>query len=552
MIPLHIHSFYSMLSGTPSVEALIEKAKSYKLKSLVLTDTNGMYGLIKFAKAAGENGIKPILGVYIDDPDETETYALLLAKNFSGYSDICRIITSRKLKDDFSLAGLLQTYYPDLFIITPSIKLLEQIPNRENIFAELISTPDTKRHTRELYKFARAKNIRLVASNPIYFLDREDFVLHKVVSAVKNRTTMGRLKAEEIKDDEFYFKDPESERKKWAKLPEVLDNIDFIEENCNVDLRLGKLRFPVYPDLGLHTSESFLSQISYAGLRSRYGEPNEIEIARLERELGVIEDLRLSDYFLVVWDIYREAKRRGMMTLGRGSAANSIVSYVLGFTDIDPIEQNLYFERFLNKSRSSPPDIDIDFSWRERDEIVKYVFDKYGYSRVAMISTHVTMRARSAFRETAKVFGFSEAEISKISKFIPWTSAKNLPHLSELFPEARSLKLNVSPWKEIVDIASKLGSVPRHLSIHPSGIVVAPDSIVNYTALEFAKNKGVGLIITQPDMYGIEDLGLIKIDLLSQRSLGVLRDTLRDLKEGESGKANPKIFSLNEKVARIY
>lgn len=552
MIPLHVHSFYSMLQGTASVEALIEKAKNFGLKSLALTDTNGMYGLIKFAKVAIENGIKPIPGVYIDEPDDPETYSLFLAKNFSGYSDICKIITSRKLKDDFSLYNLLQTYFPDLFIITPSIKLLEEIPNHKNIFAELISTPGAKRYTRTLYEFARANNIRLVATNPIYFLGREDFILHKVVSSVRNRTTMGRLKAEEIQDDEFYFKDPESERKRWRKLPEVLDNINFIEENCSVDLGLGQLKFPVYPDLGAHTSESFLSEISYSGLRSRYGEIGKIEIARLAKELGVIRDLGLSDYFLVVWDIYREAKRRGMMTLGRGSAANSIVSYVLGFTDIDPIEQNLYFERFLNKSRSSPPDIDIDFSWRERDEIVKYVFDKYGYNRVAMISTHVTMRARSAFRETAKVFGFSEAEISKISKFIPWTSAKNLPHLSELFPEARNLKLNVSPWKEIVDIASQLAGVPRHLSIHPSGIVVAPDSIVNYTALEFAKNKGVGLIITQPDMYGIEDLGLIKIDLLSQRSLGVLRDTLRDLKERESYEVKPNIFSLNEKRERVH
>lgn len=215
-----------------------------------------------------------------------------------------------------------------------------------------------------------------------------------------------------------------------------------------------------------------------------------------------------------------------MMTIGRGSAANSLVSYCLGLTEVDPIKYNLYFERFLNKGRSSPPDVDIDFSWKERDEIVRYVFEKYGYENVAMISTHVTFRARSAFREVAKAFGISNNEISKYSKFIPWTSAENLTNLSEMFPEAKNLNLKIEPWQTVVGIASKISNFPRHLSIHPGGIVIAPKSITNYSALEYAKNKGLGLIITQPDMHGIEDLGLVKIDLLSQRSLGVLRDTI--------------------------
>ena len=250
--------------------------------------------------------------------------------------------------------------------------------------------------------------------------------------------------------------------------------------------------------------------------------------------MDVIRERNLTDYFLVVLDILHEAKKRGMLHIGRGSAANSIVSYALGFTDIDPIEHNLFFERFLNKSRSSPPDIDIDFSWKERDEIIKYVFEKYGYDKVAMISTHVTFRARSAFREVAKVFGIPDGEITKKSKFIPWTDARNLPNVPELFPEARSLSFNDEPWKTIVNLASRLANYPRHLSIHPGGIVIAPQPITKYVALEFAKNKGLGLIITQPDMHGVEDLGLVKIDLLSQRSLGVLRDTIAMIKFNNS------------------
>ena len=280
----------------------------------------------------------------------------------------------------------------------------------------------------------------------------------------------------------------------------------------------------------------------------RYNPIKEGAFQRLEKELGVIDELGYSHYFLVVHDIVREAKLRQMRILGRGSAANSLVSYCLGFTEIDPIEQNLYFERFLNRARTSPPDVDLDFSWRERDEIVKYVYNKYGYDKVAMISTTVTFRARSAFRETAKVFGVSESEITKFSKFIPWTSAKNLPLLAEKFPESKNLNFNSEPWRTIVQIACRLASFPRHLSIHPSGIVVTEKPITNYVPLEYAKNKGLGLIITQPDMYGIEDLGLVKIDLLSQRSLEVLTNTMKDLEakyKFDKPKQTPTILPID-------
>jgi DNA polymerase-3 subunit alpha/error-prone DNA polymerase len=178
--------------------------------------------------------------------------------------------------------------------------------------------------------------------------------------------------------------------------------------------------------------------------------------------------------------------------------------------------------------------VDLDFSWKERDEIIKYIFDKYGYSNVAMISTTVTFRARSAFREVAKIFGVSQNEISKYSKFIPWTSAKNLETLSQKFPEAKLLEFKSEPWKSIVKIASKLAGFPRHLSIHPGGIIITEKPITNYVALEYAKNKGLGLIVTQPDMYSTEKMGLIKIDILSQRSLGVLRDTTEVISKGRN------------------
>jgi len=529
MIPLHVHSYYTFLQGAVSVDDLVKKAKSCGLTALALTDTNSMHGLIQFAKKSKEASIKSLLGTYIDDPDNKENYAIFIARNIQGYADICRIITTRKLKDDFSLVKLLQDDFPDLFIIIRSLELLKKIPHRKNIFAELISTPKEKRKTRKLYEYCMSKGIECIASNPIYFLRKEDYIIHRTLTAMKDRGTLQNLNEDNLVDEEYYFKDPQRLQSNWKKFPQVLNNIDYIVENCKVDLELGEFKFPQYNSPSGEDSFSFLWRVAFEGLTKRYSSITREIIDRLKMELDVINDLNLSDYFLVVWDILREAKRRRMMTIGRGSAANSLVSYCLGFTEVDPIKYNFYFERFLNKGRHSPPDVDLDFSWKERDEIVKYVFERYGYERVAFISTHVTFRARSAFRETAKVFGIADGEISQMSKFIPWTDARNLPEISKLFPEARSLKLNHEPWLSIVNIATRLANFPRHLSIHPGGIVIAPNQITNYTALEYAQNKGVGLIITQPDMYGIEDLGLVKIDLLSQRSLGVLRDTLKQL-----------------------
>jgi DNA polymerase III alpha subunit len=543
MIPLNVHSNFSLLQGIITIDELVDKAAEYNLEAIALTDTNSMAGLIAFFKKATGSGIKPILGTHIDELDNKNDYALFLAKNIEGYADICRIITSRKLKTDFSLTALLQNYFPNLFIIIHSHNLLCKVPPYDNIFAELIiSNEKRKRESRQLYKAALARNIKVIASNPVYFSLPEQYLLHKIVTSIKHRKMLSTISAGDLTDEEFYFKNPCFLYKEWSRIPSAIENIYYIVENCNVDLKTGQYKFPVLPGLVDESSFSLLWRLTHQGLERRYKKITPEIRTRLERELGVINDLSLADYFLIVWDIVREAKGRGMFTIGRGSAANSIVSYCLGFTDVDPVEHNFYFERFLNKSRSSPPDIDIDFSWKDRDEIMKYVFDKYGYDKVAMISTHVTYRARSAFRETAKVFGIAEKEISKQSKFIPWTDAKNLPKLSDLFPEAKSLKFDEEPWKSIAEAATQLANFPRHLSIHPSGIIISPKIITEYTALEYAKNKGLGIIVTQPDMYSIEDLGLLKIDLLSQRSLGVLRDTLNIIykiqKKKSAGKAN--------------
>ncbi len=530
MFTLHAHSYYSLLEGTIPVSQLIAFAKNSGSRYVALTDTNSMAGLIQFAKEAEENNIKPVLGSLIDDPSDTKLNAIFLAKNNNGYSELCKIITSRKLKENFSLLETVMNASPDVFTLTSSYELLKRLSFTSNLkkqlFVELFVTDKLKSTTRKLYEFAKRKNLRIVATHPAYFLSKEDYILHKTVTAIRKNTTLANLDAEDLVDEEFYLKTPEELNAVWKRLPEAMWNADFIASECNVDLEFGKYKFPVYKLPENETAFSYLAKIAFRGLEQRYKPIPEMAMKRLQYELEVIGKLNFSNYFLIVWDILREAKKRNMLTVGRGSAADSLVSYCLGITEVDPIKHNLYFERFLNKGRTNPPDIDIDFSWKERDEIIKYVFEKYGYNHVAMISTTVTFRARSAFREVAKTSGIPDSEISKFSKFIPWTSAKNLPELHKKFPESRSLDFTGEPWQTIVKLASQISGFPRHRSIHPGGIIITPEPVTNYVALEYAKNKGLGLIITQPDMYPVEDLGLIKIDLLSQRSLGVLRDTI--------------------------
>src|SRR5574338_20697 len=529
MIPLHVHTNYSLLQSTLTIENHLTLCKKNSISATAVTDTNSMYGLIQFFKKAVEAGIKPILGAFIDDPGDINSYSIIIAKNNAGYSDLCKIITQRRLNDDFSLFNILNARWQNLIFISSSLEVINVINKQNSVFAELIPTRSNKKNALQLFEYAKKNDIPVVASNPIYFEAKSDFELHKLVTAIRNNKTIASLNEKELVDEEFYFKTIPELEKMFKNIPEAILNTHKIADECKVDLKLNEYKFPEFPSPNTSNNFELLRNITYEGAQKRYRNVSSKIINRLEYELEVINELNFANYFLIVWDIVQEAKKRGMMLIGRGSAANSLVAYCLELTQVDPIKLNLYFERFLNRARSNPPDVDLDFSWKERDEIVKYVFEKYGYEKVAMISTIRTFRARSAFRETAKAFGLSDREISKYSKKIPWTDAANLTKLSDIFPESRSLEFDKEPWKTILGFASRIAKYPRHLSIHPSVIVITPTKITDYCALEYAKNKGLGLIITQPDMYSIEDLGLIKIDLLSQRSLGVLRDTIETI-----------------------
>ncbi|PJB01227.1 MAG: hypothetical protein CO127_04910, partial [Ignavibacteria bacterium CG_4_9_14_3_um_filter_36_18] len=317
MIPLHVHSFYSFLEGTITIPKLIERASAYGLKSLALTDTNGMYGLIAFAKQAVQAGIKPILGAYIDDPSDPDLSALFYAKNNRGYSELCKLITIRRLRDDFNLADVFEKELNNFFIISSSLNLIQKIPHRQNLFAGLIISKTQKAETRRLYEYACSKAIKLVALRPVYFLDKEDYGIHKTLRAIHFNKTIDNLSENEVRDSEYYFANPVEDQNLWKSIPEAIANTEYIARHCNVDLKFNQYKFPKYDLPDRQDAFSKLWELSHEGLRKRYNVITEKLLEKLSYELQVIRDLNFTDYFLIVWDIVREAHSRGMLLIGR-------------------------------------------------------------------------------------------------------------------------------------------------------------------------------------------------------------------------------------------
>ncbi|HUU69527.1 MAG TPA: DNA polymerase III subunit alpha [Planctomycetota bacterium] len=303
----------------------------------------------------------------------------------------------------------------------------------------------------------------------------------------------------------------------------AMANASEIAIDCTLELELGTVRFPKFPVPPGETAESYLRKVTYGGAESKYGTLADVVRARVDYELDTIISMGYADYFLIVWDIVEEAKRRRIPIVGRGSAADSIVSYVLDITRVDPIEHNLYFERFLNPERKGAPDIDLDFCWRRRDEIIEYVFRKYGEDRVAMISTYNTFGARSAIREIARALGLSPNEIRTLAERLPWGGVADVEAVVASVPEYRGLPIDKEPLKSILEIGRAIDGFPRHLSVHAGGLVIGHSPIIDFVPLQYAAK---GIIITQFDMHPIEDIGLVKMDLLGQRGLSVIADTV--------------------------
>jgi DNA-directed DNA polymerase III PolC len=555
-IHLNVHSSFSFHEGASTIESLVQKAAELGMTELALTDTNGMYAAVPFVKTCRKHGIKPILGVELTESETGETTpgfshprAVLLARNLTGYGELCRIVTARYMEDNFHLSSALSGLSNNAVVLTSDVALLEQLSRSlvsGQLFGELIAPGDLEMpRSWRLLEWCRTHHIPVVATNRVVMAEPWNYPFHIVLQAIGNNSTMEGITGETSGKKEHYLKSKAQMEEIFLDVPDALENAELIAEQCTVDLRLGELKFPKFDIPGNQEAFEHLKTLSYKGLKERYGDnPPAEAISRLNYELGIIDHLSFTEYFLVVHDIAREARARDIPTIGRGSAANSIVSYCLKLTHVCPLKLNLFFERFLNPERKSPPDIDLDFSWQQRDEILNYVYERYGRDRVAMISTTVTFKGRSAIHEIAKTMGIPEREIKAITSKIPGWGGEGLVALQEKYPECRNLPLDREPWRTVINIGQRIIGFPRHLSIHPGGIVISPGPITDWTPLEKAPK---GFVITQYDMHPIEDLGLVKIDLLSQRSLGVYRDCLTQIRE--QGKPMPPTENLNAILA---
>ncbi|MFH1755112.1 MAG: DNA polymerase III subunit alpha [Candidatus Latescibacterota bacterium] len=544
-VHLHVHSNHSLLSGASSVESLVTGAAALGMESLALTDTNGMYAVVPFVQACRKAGIKPIPGVEIvcrrngtageagnafrsgkaAAADNTDK-AVLLPHNRAGYSEICRLVTARHLEAGFMLSRAIEQLSDDVIVLTRCENLLGTLRGRSNVYVALPPhVGNNGRQRRYHYQnLGDRLGLKTVAANDVHFRAADGHLAHRVLSAVRTGTTVGTMPEDAVVPPECYLKSEVEMREVFRDFPDSVRTSAEIAWTCDIDLGLGKPRPPRFPLPAGESAYSYLATLAFEGLRERCRPFTRQAHETLTRELDVIERLDMASYFLVCWDIVRFARQKGMPSLGRGSAANSLVSYCLYITHVNPLEHNLFFERFLNLERGTPPDFDLDFATEDREMVFDYIFAKYGRDHAAMVSTISTLRARSAVREVAKALGIPEGEIGGVVKRIPhFSSAANIEEKLQRSPDTRHLPVSEEPFKTILAIARQIAEFPRHVATHPCGIVISPEPLTELMPLQ----KGdKGFNITQWTMYPVEDAGLIKIDVLGQKGLAVISDTI--------------------------
>lgn len=511
MIPPFVRSYYSLMRGCSSPARLARRAAGLGHGSLVLCDLNSLAGLWEFLAACKENKLRPLVAAEIDDPGSQET-AICVVINEIGYKNLCNLITRRKTRVDFSLEEELPAHAPGLIVLSGAISLLEALRGQGLDIAANLGWRVTE-NSSGLRRWAMSKQVPAVIVPMVHMAEEEEQPVARLLVAIRDKSLFKRGGGgrEEIPP---YLEGPAVSQGRFGVWPSVEATTESLLGRCSFG---GPKPGLVMPPWGGKDGAAFsLREAAYQGACLRYGNDlSEAVVERLEKELGIIEDMGFSSYFLVVRDIVEQARAIGdqgqLRICGRGSGAASLVAYSLQISNVCPLQHGLYFERFLNPGRSDPPDIDIDFSWDERDLILGQVLEKYG-SRAAMVSAIIRFQPRMALRETARAFGVPPLEISRVVRLaeLPGRDTAGLPE----------------PWPEIIRLASSLHGVPRHISVHPGGVIITPRPISDYVPVEIAA-KGVPVI--QWDKDGAEAGGLVKIDLLGNRSLGVIRDCIAAL-----------------------
>lgn len=513
-IHLNTHSSFSKGWGIGSVANLCQSANAFGMESFALTDTNNLYGLIFFLEAAREAGIQPIVGSEILTDNNR---AVLLVKDREGYANLCRIISDRKCHNDFDFIVSLKKYRQGLIILSDDFRLLKSLKHDSNrdIYVEM--SPGYDMH--KCLAFSRASQIPPVATNRVFFTEKKQFQIHRVLRSIDLNSKLSRLKRDDCCRDHNFFNSAPSMIDQYPHAPEAISNTIEVSNQCMKEWDIFSLTFPDFENMNNKQAFDSLYEATIEGCKKRYGDVTPQVKKRIDHEMKIIKEKHFSHYFLVVADLAAKVPR----SCGRGSAAASIVSYALGITHVDPIKHNLFFERFLNPGRVDPPDIDIDFAWDEREQVLDYLFSRHGNKRAAMVANHNTFGARSAVREVAKVFGLTEQEIGRITDKIGfgWQLKKGWKELKD-HPKMRDIDFT-EPWDEVLDTAVQLEGKLNHLSVHCGGVVIVPDEIRRYCPVEVSAN---GAQVLQWEKDSVEKAGLVKIDILGNRSLAVIRDSI--------------------------
>ncbi|MEK7653732.1 MAG: DNA polymerase III subunit alpha [Patescibacteria group bacterium] len=558
---LHTHSHYSLLDGLAKIDGLVNRAKELGMDSLALTDHGNLYGAIEFYKAAKAAGIKPIIGVeaYImpEKENATERYfhMILLCQNETGWKNLLKLITHANLEGFYYKPRInkdfLRQHSEGLIALSACLSgevgrniLNNQLAEAERValdyesifgkgkfFLETGHHPGIKETVKVhhgIVELSKKTGIPLIATHDIHYLKHEDAQYHDILLAVQTGNKLDDPDRLSLKDDDFSMKSPDEMAEMFKDTPEAISNTQVIADQCNLEIELNKIRLPQFDVPEGETPNSHMRKLIGERLAYRYPNPTQEIKDRIEFELSVVEKMGFADYFLIVQDFVNWAKDRGVVVgPGRGSAAGSILSYILRITDIDPIKYDLLFERFLNPDRIQMPDIDIDITDRRRDEVFGYLREKYGENRVAHIITFGTMAARAAVRDVGRAMGISYGFCDQLAKLIPFNQDleeamqnDDLKKLYDTQPDA----------KRIIDAAKKMEGVARHASVHACGTVISGAPLTDYLPLQRAP-QDPEVIVTQFEMHSVEDLGLLKMDLLGLKNLTIIEDTVRLIRE---------------------
>ena len=579
-VHLHVHTAYSLLDGASRIKAIISRAKELGQKAIAITDHGVMYGVVEFYKEARDAGIKPIIGceVYVAartmydkvfEYDNKRSHLILLAKNNVGYKNLMKIVSMGYIEGFYFRPridkGVLRQYSEGIIALSACIageipqaiidndmalareltKGYIDIFGKDNFYFEIQDHDilEEAKVNQQLFVLSGEFGIPLVATNDVHYVNREDASSQDVLLCIQTGKTLADTDRMKFQGDSFYLKSGDEMAKLFQKFPGSITNSLQIAERCNVNIEFGKLHLPKFTPPTGKDGKQFLRELCYQGGQDLYENFNEVQ-ERLDFELGVIEKMGYVDYFLIVRDFIWFAKQNKIMVgPGRGSAAGSIVAYCLGITGVDPIKHNLLFERFLNPDRISMPDIDIDFCYRRRQEVIDYVVEKYGKDHVAQIITFGTMAARASIRDVGRVMNIPYADVDNIAKQIPFELGITISRALDKNPQLREIYDKNEKIHKLLDTAKTLEGIPRHASTHAAGVVITKDPVSEYVPLQLAEES----VITQFPMGTLEEIGLLKMDFLGLRNLTVIQDALEEIGNLNLSKLamdDPKVYDL--------